>query len=145
MPEAAAATARAALESFACAIAVASLLTACAAPERAPCASGEPRASDTLYFGTARPGGVVTREDWDRFLREVVTPRFPRGFTQWDAAGQWRSADGSIAREASHVLLVVHPADPQAEANLRAIAAEYKSRFHQEAVLRVRSEACVSF
>ena len=101
--------------------------------------------NDTLYLGTAKPDGTVSGGEWDRFLREVVTPRFADGFTQWHAAGQWRSADGSIVREDSHVLVVVHPPDPQAEANVRAIAAEYKSRFHQEAVLRVRSEACVSF
>lgn len=135
------ATVRAALAG----IVAASLLVGCAAAQGDSCAAGESRASDTLYFGTAAPGGVVTREEWDRFLREVVTPRFPQGFTQWDASGQWRSADGAIVREATHVLLVVHPADPQAEANVRAIAAEYKSRFGQEAVLRVRSEACVSF
>jgi len=121
------------------------LLGACAAPDAAVCPAGEPRISDTLYLGTAKPGGTVTREDWDRFLRETVAPRFPEGFTQWNAAGQWRSADGAIVREASHVLVLVHPADPQAEANVRAIAAEYKARFRQEAVLRVRSAACASF
>lgn len=126
------------------AVVAASLLGGCAVPDAAPCPAGRPLVSDTLYLGTAKPGGIVTREEWDRFLREVVTPRFPGGFTQWDASGQWRSADGSIVREGTHVLLVVHPPEPQAEANVRAIAAEYKSRFRQEAVLRVRSGACVS-
>ena len=135
------ATVRAALAG----IVAASLLVGCAAAQGDSCAAGESRASDTLYFGTAAPGGVVTREEWDRFLREVVTPRFAEGFTQWEASDQWKSTNGSIVREGSHVLVVVHPASPQAEANVRAIAAEYKSRFHQQAGLRVRSEACVSF
>ena len=126
--------------------AAALLACACAQVETRACAEGQ-RASvnDTLYFGTAKPGGAVSGDEWDRFLREVVTPRFPEGFTQWEASGQWKPADGSIVREGSHVLAIVHPASPQAEANVRAIAAEYKSRFRQEAVLRVRSEACVSF
>lgn len=47
-------------------------------------------------------------------------------------------------REASHVLAVVYPAEPQAEAAAQAIASEYKARFQQEAVLRVRSRSCVS-
>lgn len=121
-------------------------LAGCTQAETRSCPMGERASvSDTLFFGTAKPGGTVTREEWDRFVRDVVAPRFPEGFTQWDAAGRWRSGDGSIVREDSHALLVVHPPDPQAEANVRAIAAEYKSRFRQEAVLRVRSEACVSF
>ena len=128
------------------AAAMAFTCTGCAQVEAHSCREGERAAvEDTLVFGTAKPGGTVTREEWERFLREAVTPRFPEGFTQWDASGQWRSADGSVVREASHVLAVVHPAEPQAEANVRAIAAEYKSRFGQEAVLRTRSEACVSF
>jgi len=125
--------------------AAALLACACAQVETRECPEAQ-RASvnDTLYLGTAKPDGTVSGEEWNRFLREVVTPRFPGGFTQWAASGQWKPADGSMVREASHVLVIVHPASPQAEANVRAIAAEYKSRFHQEAVLRVRSEACVS-
>src|SRR5512135_719530 len=120
--------------------AAALLACACAQVETRECPEGQ-RASvnDMLYLGTAKPGGAVSGEEWDRFLREVVTPRFPEGFTQWEASGQWKPADGSIMREGSHVLVVVHAASPQAEANVRAIAAQYKSRFHQEAVLRVRS------
>jgi hypothetical protein len=120
--------------------AIASSLCACAAVEPA-CPPGlAPAASDVLYFGTAKPDG-----DWDAFLRDVVTPRFPEGFTAWRAAGQWRSADGRIVREGSYVLSIVHPEDAKADAAIRAIAGEYKTRFRQEAVLRVESRTCVSY
>lgn len=100
--------------------------------------------AELLYFGTARPGGVVGADEWDAFLRDVVTPRFPDGLTSWPAAGQWRGADGKVTRELSHVLNIVHPGDAASEQGLRAIVAEYKQRFQQEAVLRVRSPACMA-
>jgi hypothetical protein len=126
-------------------LAALALLGACAAPGGPPCAPGERRAvSELLYFGSATPDGTVSAEDWSDFLGETVTPRFPDGLTAWPAAGQWRGADGGLVREASWVLSLVHRGDPAAEADVRAVAEAYKARFRQEAVLRVRSEACVS-
>jgi len=110
-----------------------------------PCPVGQQHAvSESLYFGTAKPVGTVTPDEWTTFLAGVVTPRFPAGLTVWPAAGQWRSADGSITRESSFVLNLVHPADDAAERAVEAILAEYKTRFQQEAVLRVKVHACIS-
>jgi len=102
-------------------------------------------ASETLVFGRARPGGEVSGAEWAAFLVEVVTPRFPDGFSHWPAAGQWRGADGQVLREASEVLWIVHGDDPAAQARIGEVAALYRQRFDQEAVLRQRSNACVSF
>ena len=119
----------------------------CAAPGGgAACAAGEERmVNELLYFGTARPQGVVSADEWAQFLRTSVTPRFPQGLTAWPAAGQWKGADGAIVREDSFLLSLLHPDDEASDAAVRAIAADYKSRFQQEAVLRVKSRACVSF
>jgi Protein of unknown function (DUF3574) len=121
-------------------------LGACAMSPTPQCRPGEQAAvNDTSYFGTARPGGGrVSSDEWASFLATVVTPRFPDGFSVWPAAGQWRAADGSVVHEDAYVLNLVHPDDTASEAALRAIAADYKSRFGQEAVLRVRSPACMS-
>src|SRR5262245_20828409 len=62
----------------------------------------------TLYFGTARPKGSVSELEWQLFLRDEVTPRFPDGLTVWDAEGQWRASPGSVEHERSKVLLLVH-------------------------------------
>ena len=124
------------------------MLTAagCASPRGPTCQAGEERAvSELLYFGTAKPDGTVTSDEWSEFLRASVTPRFPRGLTVWPASGQWTGADGAIVREASFVLNLLHADDERAENAVRAVAAEYKSRFNQEAVLRVKSHACTSF
>ena len=120
------------------------LLAACTAIEPAPCPEGErPGVTETLYFGTGRVGGApVSEEEWAAFLREVVTPRFPEGFTAWPASGQWRGSSGEILSEKSFVLSILH--SPGEEAKVAAIAARYKSRFRQEAVLRVASRGCFS-
>jgi hypothetical protein len=97
-----------------------------------------------LYFGRTTPTGVVSDEDWSAFLRDVVTPRFPAGLTSWQAMGQWRSADGSLTREDSFVVNLVHPPAGTADADIAAIVSAYKERFQQEAVLRVRGNGCAS-
>ena len=60
----------------------------------------------TLYFGLARPKGAVTELEWQLFLRDEVTRRFPDGLTVWEAEGQWQTAAGSIDHEQSKVLLL---------------------------------------
>ena len=118
----------------------------CASVHRNACSSGEPPSvQESLYFGTAKPAGVVTPEEWAEFLRNTVTPRFPQGLTAWQASGQWRGADGAIVREASHVLTLIHPDDETHEQAVLEIVAAYKARFQQEAVLRVQAHVCPSF
>jgi hypothetical protein len=99
---------------------------------------------ELLYFGTEKPSERVTAEDWSDFLAGTVTPRFPEGLTAWQASGQWRSASGGIVQEPSYVLSLVHPANSASEAAIREIVDAYKSRFEQEAVLRVSSDVCMA-
>lgn len=120
------------------------LLAGCAAPGALHCAGTEqPEVEDHLYFGAERPHGRVTDADWAAFLADEVTPRFPEGLTAWPASGQWRT--GSVlVREPSWVLVLVHPATPELEREVLALMAAYKKRFEQDAVLRVRTPACMS-
>jgi hypothetical protein len=121
-------------------------LSGCASLHENGCKGGEQfTIQDALYFGTGKPNGVVTRDEWTKFLETMVTPRFPQGLTVSDASGQWRGADGSIVREASHVLTLVHPDDAPSERSVAEIVASYKAQFQQEAVLRVKAGACMSF
>lgn len=61
------------------------------------------------------PGGHVAESDWQQFLAEVITPRFPKGVTSSVAAGQGQNHDGSLARERSYVVLIVHDDLPQSD------------------------------
>lgn len=120
-------------------------LAACSTVGPRTCLPGQDAAvQELIYFGVEKPsGGRVTAEEWTRFLGEVVTPRFPKGFTTWDASGQWQSEAGGIVREPSHVLSVVHPAGADAAAVGEVVEA-YKTEFGQEAVLRVTSNVCMA-
>lgn len=121
-------------------------LTACASMPAPSCKSGErPAIHDSLYFGTAKPTGVVTPEEWAEFLRDTVTPRFPQGLTVSQASGEWRGADGALVHESSYLLHLVHASDASSEKKVVELVSVYKARFQQEAVLRVKVGACVSF
>jgi len=126
-------------------IVLAMALTACASTKDFTCKGSEQLAiHDALYFGTAKPNGVVSPEEWAEFLKGIVTLHFPQGLTAWQASGQWRS-DGFIVRESSYVLTLVHPDDELSEKAVLEIIGTYKSKFQQRSVLRVRSHACASF
>jgi hypothetical protein len=113
---------------------------------RGTCAAGEQFVvHDTLNFGTGKPNGVVTQEEWQEFLQNTVTPRFPRGFATMESSGQWRHADGSTLREASHMLVLDHTNDAASESAVLEIISTYKSKFQQEAVFRVKTDACISY
>jgi Protein of unknown function (DUF3574) len=123
------------------------LLAACASTASlSPCMPGEERSvMDTVYFGTGMPDGEVSPEDWRSFRDNIVTPRFPEGLTSFKADGQWRNNAGETVSESTYVVQVVHPDSAQIDAAVREVASLYKTRFRQEAVLRVRSASCISF
>lgn len=120
------------------------LLVGCVAVPQLSCPSSEERYVNVmLYFGTAKPQGVVTSKEWEDFLRTAITPRFPKGFTFWQASGQWQNSSRTITRETSWVVSLVHPDDSDNEKAVAAIVNDYKLRFQQEAVLRVKNSVCV--
>lgn len=126
------------------ALVAAAMLGGCAHSHVLRCDAGmRPMIAERLYFGTEHPDGVVSDVEWQAFVGDTIAARFPAGFTTWDATGGWRGADGRALREASHVLEVMHPADAaDADAAIIATIADYRARFDQEAVLRVRTPAC---
>jgi hypothetical protein len=99
----------------------------------------------TLYFGLARPAGTITEKQWKVFVRENISPRFPQGFTIWEADGQWRSADGRINQERAKVLLLVHANSAAAREAISALVESYKKSFQQESVLWETAVVCAAF
>jgi hypothetical protein len=100
-----------------------------------------------LFFGRdiAGRGGLVSDEDWRRFVDEEVTPRFPAGSSIGDLNGQYRDNAGGIVREPSKVLRLFIPGTSADRAKLDAIRDAYKNRFAQESVLLVESPVCAAF
>ena len=132
-----------------------SVLTAChqtqplvgVVPAPLSCASGQEMVvRDALFFGQSIPGGgVVADSAWQRFLAEQVTPAFPSGFTVLEGSGQWREASGTIAREPTRILILLHRPSPGTDSTLGGIKADYMQQFRQEAVMWERSGVCLSF
>ena len=98
-----------------------------------------------MYFGTARPKGSVSELDWQVFLRDEVTKRFPDGLTVWDAQGQWRTPEGAIDQERAKVLLLVHADTERARAAVLEVIARYRQAFEQQSVLWESARVCVAF
>jgi hypothetical protein len=97
--------------------------------------------SDRLFCGLSIPGGgTVTQTDVDTFIAEVVTPRFPQGFTVWRARGQWNGGNEDVL-----VIEFLHPRDETLSKAVAEIAVEYRRRFRQEAVMRVTVPASMEF
>ena len=97
-----------------------------------------------LFMGRSYQGREVSDADWARFASEVITPRFPEGFTALDATGQWRGPDG-IVREKTKVLLVSAPDEPATRGALADISAAYRQRFHQQSVGLIVTHGCAAF
>ena len=103
-------------------------------------------ARSEVFFGLSRPHGpAITPAEWQEFVTEVVTPKFPAGLTIVDSTGQWRNASGRIENEFSKMLVLIHPVSPAIDAQIDEIRASYCRRFEQEAVMKVTSSARVAF
>ena len=109
------------------------------------CGSARPQHRTTLYFGGARPKGSVSELEWQLFVRDEITSRFPNGMTVWDAEGQWRGAGGELAHERTKVLQLVHPDTNAARQTIRAVIDKYRKAFDQESVLWETSQVCAAF
>lgn len=121
-------------------------LVACAPPSLLICQPGEQLATlNALYFGTATAGNPVAMAEWEKFLEQAVTPRFPQGLTWWQGAGQWQTDNKKLLREQTYILHLVYPRTKQNEHAIQAIITEYKEKFSQEAVLRAQSHVCISY
>jgi hypothetical protein len=126
----------------------AAILSGCAAlPSAAVCPAGQSEGREVqLFFGRNVGDRVgVSEADFQRFVDEELTPRFPDGLTVLDAAGQWRGASGVIGREPSKVVLLVLPGRVGDEGKLDAVRRAYRVRFAQEAVLQTVQPACLRF
>jgi hypothetical protein len=123
------------------------LFTACSAAETQTCPDGyEEFTEHRMFFGRgSSEGESVDDAGWDKFLGDVVTPRFPDGLTVVDGAGQWRGGGPVIHKERSKVLIILTPADAVVSDQLGEISEEYKSRFDQELVLITTEYACAAF
>jgi hypothetical protein len=125
-------------------------LTACASLAPLPVKPGDPsacseRRQDRVLFGMNSPDGPVSEAQWQAFLAEIVTPRFPAGLTVYQARGQWRGDSGQVEQEDSRAIDLIHQDTAEERKRVVEVADEYKRRFKQEAVLIVSTPARACF
>jgi hypothetical protein len=93
-----------------------------------------------LFFGTDRADGPdVTEEEWQQFLNEEISRRFPEGLTVLTGYGQFQNSKGQIIRETSKLVILLYPESERKDksSQIEQIRERYKELFQQESVLRV--------
>ncbi len=93
-----------------------------------------------LYLGQ-NLGGTrsIAPDKWDSFLDRVVTPKFRKGLTVIQAYGQMQHESGSIEKQTTLVLQIVHPADEASEAAIQEIIKAFRDKFRGAQVMHLSS------
>jgi hypothetical protein len=130
-----------------CIMLLAAAMDTNAQTESCPLAGQQPMIVVQLFFGLSVPDrDPVTAKEWNSFLRQTVTPRFPEGFTVYDAYGQsWNPATRSVGRERTKVVLIAIVDTTPARAKIAEVADQYRETFHQRSVGIVTSPSCGAF
>jgi hypothetical protein len=116
------------------------------APAATACRIGDPMVETMLYMGMLRPGGSISRFEFQQFVEKEVAPRWKEGFTILEGQGLWLSEQRNITeREPTHVLVRLHDGSAEASAQVDDIRAAYIKAFEQDAVLRTDRQTCASF
>ena len=113
-------------------------------PATAQALSGTDALKSEVYFGLrAADGKVVDAQGWEKFVTDMVVPRFAEGLTILEASGRTGSSPGGL--NPTRILVVVHPTGDDAQSRLQEIKAEYRKRFagtgifHTDQPVRVHS------
>ncbi|MFH1037456.1 MAG: DUF3574 domain-containing protein [PVC group bacterium] len=99
-----------------------------------------------IYFGRDIPGGQeISRGAWEEFMDTVITPRFPKGLTVYDAYGQMAHEDGRIERQSTWVVAVVHPKDPAVDKAVQEIIEAFRKQFNRAQVMILSAPTAARF
>lgn len=100
-----------------------------------------------LFFGMEKPDGYVSDEEFNQFVDDHVTPKFPNGFSIVDANGQWMSSSRGLVKEKSKLIVLLHQGEESSsdEESIESIRRAYKRAFNQDSVLRIDNPVNVSF
>jgi hypothetical protein len=112
-----------------------------------PLANEQPMLVTQLFFGLSIKGrGPVTRQEWAAFLKRDVTPRFPDGFTVYEAEGQWLNpASHAVVSERSKIMIIAAPDTAEVRAKIAEVSERYRTAFHQQAVGVITRRECAAF
>jgi len=93
---------------------------------------------DELFFGLSKPDGTqISDQQWQDFVADEITPRFPAGLCVIQTQGQYRDQAGRIIREPGKLLILFYDGGDVPRETVDQIRDAYKRKFDQESVLRV--------
>ena len=92
-----------------------------------------------LYYG------AIPLPAWNKYLAEVVTPRFPDGLSWFDLNGQWLGRSGKVSRLPSRVLVILHEPSLDKDRKVDEARKAFTTQFDQQSVLRVSVPVEASF
>ncbi|MGL5075246.1 MAG: DUF3574 domain-containing protein, partial [Waterburya sp.] len=84
--------------------------------------------------------GEVSESQFQSFVDNVITPRFPDGLTIFDTQGQFQDTTGTVVEESSQVVSLITEDTQTNETAINEIVSEYIELFQQESVLTVVDE-----
>ena len=99
-----------------------------------------------LFFGrNTDDGQMVIESEWQNFLDQEITPRFPGGLTVIDAKGQYKSTLGTIVKESTKMVILLLPIASDTMDRIDEIMQIYGQRFQRTFFLRTVGSTCVMF
>ena len=99
-----------------------------------------------IYFGLIADGKQLPDSAWADFIARTVTPRFPSGFTVYEAMGQWRDLRTRvIGHEPTRIIEVDAPDTREFRAKVEEVRKIYGARFHQQSVGLLTLPVCGTF
>jgi hypothetical protein len=112
-----------------------------------PLSNEKPMLVTQLFFGLSVKGrGPVTRGEWTAFVRHDIAPRFPDGFTVYEAEGQWLDpVSHAVVRENSKVLIIASEDTAEVRTKITEVSELYRQAFHQQSVGVITRRECAAF
>ena len=91
-----------------------------------------------LFFGLSKPDGTsVTKDEWNKFVDDYISPKFIEGFTIVDSYGQWTDIDHNIMKEYSKFVIIINKRSSEMDSSISYVINNYKRLFQQSSVLNV--------
>ena len=124
-----------------------SLVIGCGADSDTSDKESKPEWFETgIFFGrNTTSGGEVSEEEFSKFLEDVVTKEFPAGLTVFDSYGQMKDDAGTIQKQATKVVLLVHEKSAANDKAIKGIIDSYREMFDQPQVMRTTTPIDVEF
>ena len=100
-----------------------------------------------LYFGrTIGITGYVTDEQWNDFVNDYISTKFPAGFSIIEVIGRWRDIKtNKTIQEKTKMVIICHHKTKLDNKQIYNIILAYKKLFKQESVMRIDYEIDVQF